>query len=162
MAGKLNLWHHINMSLSRESYNLPNILLRIITSVSTFRALWHILPVLTIPPFQPIRLCAIGRLRRQLRILVYLQAPSARIRQVKMQLVQLIISHHIQQFHDLLLGEEMTRNIEVQTTITETRHIGNRDTRETFGRIKLLECLFSIEKTGICSRFHDNTLFANR
>ena len=134
---KLDLWNHIDMSPGSIANDLPNILLRIVTAVSTRRPFRQILTVATIPPLPPIRFGAEGRFRSKFRIFVYLDTPSSGIRQMHMQGVQLVKRHHIQQFHHFLFGEEMTGYIQMQSPIPKTRIIPDRNTWDLSSGIEL-------------------------
>ena len=128
---------------------LPNVCFCIVTSVGSFCPFGQIFAVASIPPFAPIRLCAEGGFLGQLRILVYLYAPTSGIRQVEMQAVQLIIGHYINELHHFFFRKEMAGNVEMQTSVAETRTIFYRYARHAPGLKQLQQGLSGIEESGL-------------
>ena len=137
MPRKFDLRYYVYMFGSRMFHDLPDVLLRIVTAVSTRRPFRQILTVAAVPPLPPIRFGAEGRFRSKFRIFVYLDTPSSGIRQMHMQGVQLVKRHHIQQFHHFLFGEEMTGYIQMQSPIPKTRIIPDRNTWDLSSGIEL-------------------------
>ena len=96
------------MAIGRISDDLPNLVLRIESTVSLGIIGRGELAFLSVPPFQPVRIGTISGVGGQLRIFLALDTPASRVGQVEMQSVHLIISHHVKKFEYLFFGEEVT------------------------------------------------------
>ena len=159
MTGKFDFRQYINMFRCCIGNDRTYIVFGVITAIGFRSSFRKIFAVFSIPPLPPVGFGTESGIRSQFRIFIHLDTPSSCIRQVKMQIIQLIKGHHVQQFEYFFFRKEMTRHIQVHPSVLEPRLILYGDIRDSLGRKQLTECLFAIEQTCPGGCFQVDTLF---
>ena len=121
VAGHIDFWDDGDVTLSGVGHHVLNLVLRII--VRTVRLVYPVLRKLV-----HIRKAAVGRNAahaRELRVLLYLHAPSLVVAQVPVEGVHFVVRHHVDHALHLFYREEVARHVEHKAAVLKSRLVGN-------------------------------------
>ena len=149
MPGHLNLGNHGDMQGASVFNHLADLLLHIITAFGRRIIPMTVTPVAVIP----LRITGIGppsRKIRQLGIFLDLDTPASTVGQMPMKPVELVAGQQIELPFDKLLIPEMTRYVEHEAPVSETRSVFDRNGGNTLPRMlcQLRQRLQTVKQTG--------------
>ena len=145
MCRKLDFRYYRNMVLFSTRKNLPDIILGIISAISSRCTFIQISPVLVVPPFPPVSLGAEGSLRGKFRISVKLQTPATIVCEMQVETVELVTGHLMNNPEDFLFRKEVTRDIYVNPPVRKSRTVFYIRTRNSLCTDHLGKGLHGIE-----------------
>jgi len=128
MSRHIYFRNHFDMAHRCIMHNLPNIFFRIISAIC-IRVALRTKDIMQAPPVIQIFCRTISGHVREVRIFIYLYSPSARIYEMEMENIDLIISKHIQHLEDKLFWKEVTGYVKHESSIAESGLIAYFGTR---------------------------------
>ena len=164
MARKVDLRDNLDIARCRIGYNLANLLLSVETTI------------LLVPLTQRGRKLRVATTKTanlsKLRVRLNLDTPTLTIREVPVELVNLVVSDIVDIAQHILLGHKCTRHVEHKATICELRLILNLATLHLdrkchllgvdLARKELQECLHAVECATITARNNLHSLVRHR
>ena len=124
VARHLDFGDYLYMPFGCIGKQLADVILRIITAVCSGRTFLGVMTV-AVPPLLPCPLRPPCGESGQARIGIDLQTPARRVGKMDMHPVHLEEGHGVHLFLEEIHASEMARDVEMKTSVRETRGIGN-------------------------------------